>query len=125
MSLIEMMILGFLSERSMCGYELRKKMEQLQGYARKFSDGTVYPGDQSTRRGRLDLRAIRNTRRTPAPRGSPCLRQGRGKLIRRNYATPKASTSLISPDGRLYSLSSASCRIKRTVMQYCAAATIC
>ena len=28
MSLIEMMILGFLSERSMCGYELRKKMEQ-------------------------------------------------------------------------------------------------
>ena len=27
----------------MCGYELRKKMEQLQGYARKFSDGTVYP----------------------------------------------------------------------------------
>ena len=43
MSLIEMMILGFLSERSMCGYELRKKMEQLQGYARKFSDGTVYP----------------------------------------------------------------------------------
>lgn len=36
MSLIEMMILGFLSERSMCGYELRKKMEQLQGYARKL-----------------------------------------------------------------------------------------
>ncbi|OXN00872.1 PadR family transcriptional regulator [Bifidobacterium vansinderenii] len=43
MSLIEMMILGFLSEKSMCGYELRKKMEQLQGYARKFSDGAIYP----------------------------------------------------------------------------------
>ena len=43
MSLIEMMILGFLSERSMCGYELRKKMEQLRGYARKFSDGAIYP----------------------------------------------------------------------------------
>ncbi|MCH9276339.1 PadR family transcriptional regulator [Bifidobacterium amazonense] len=43
MSLIEMMILGFLSERSMCGYELRKKMEQLQGYARRFSDGAIYP----------------------------------------------------------------------------------
>lgn len=43
MSLIEMMILGFLSERSMCGYELRKKMEQLQGYTRKFSDGAIYP----------------------------------------------------------------------------------
>ena len=37
------MILGFLSEKPMCGYELRKKMEQLQGYARTFSDGAVYP----------------------------------------------------------------------------------
>jgi len=43
MSLIEMMILGFLSEKTMCGYELRKKMEQLQGDMRKFSDGAVYP----------------------------------------------------------------------------------
>ncbi|KAB8287024.1 PadR family transcriptional regulator [Bifidobacterium ramosum] len=43
MSVIETMILGFLAERSMCGYELRKKMEQLQGYARKFSDGAIYP----------------------------------------------------------------------------------
>ena len=38
-----MMILGFLSEKPMCGYELRKKMEQLQGFARKFSDGAIYP----------------------------------------------------------------------------------
>lgn len=37
------MILGFLSEKPMCGYELRKKMEQLQGYARAFSDGAIYP----------------------------------------------------------------------------------
>ncbi|MBT1161161.1 MULTISPECIES: PadR family transcriptional regulator [Bifidobacterium] len=43
MSVIETMILGFLSERSMCGYELRKKMEQLQGSSRKFSDGAIYP----------------------------------------------------------------------------------
>ncbi|MBW3088440.1 PadR family transcriptional regulator [Bifidobacterium sp. 82T24] len=43
MSVIEMMILGFLSERCMCGYELRKKMEQLQGDSRKFSDGAIYP----------------------------------------------------------------------------------
>lgn len=43
MSLIEMMILGFLSEKTMCGYELRKKMEQLQGDMRKFSDGAIYP----------------------------------------------------------------------------------
>jgi DNA-binding PadR family transcriptional regulator len=43
MSMIEMMILGFLSEQPMCGYTLRKKMEQLQGYARTFSDGAIYP----------------------------------------------------------------------------------
>ncbi|KFI97570.1 diguanylate cyclase, missing stop codon [Bifidobacterium stellenboschense] len=43
MSLIEMMILGFLSEKTMCGYELRKKMEQLQGDMRRFSDGAIYP----------------------------------------------------------------------------------
>lgn len=43
MSVIEMMILGFLSEKTMCGYELRKKMEQLQGDMRRFSDGAIYP----------------------------------------------------------------------------------
>ncbi|MCI1832797.1 MAG: PadR family transcriptional regulator [Bifidobacterium sp.] len=43
MSMIEMMILGFLSQKPMCGYELRKRMEQLQGYARTFSDGAIYP----------------------------------------------------------------------------------
>ena len=46
MSLIEMMILGFLSERSMCGYELRKKMEQLQGYAREIQRRRDLSGDQ-------------------------------------------------------------------------------
>ncbi|RBP98601.1 PadR family transcriptional regulator [Bifidobacterium aemilianum] len=46
MSLIEMMMLGFLSEKSLCGYELRKKMEQLQGYTRTFSDGAIYPAAQ-------------------------------------------------------------------------------
>lgn len=41
-----MMILGFLTENPMCGYELRKHMEQLQGYARTFSDGAIYPAAQ-------------------------------------------------------------------------------
>lgn len=37
------MILGFLAEQPMCGYTLRKKMEQLQGSTRTFSDGAIYP----------------------------------------------------------------------------------
>lgn len=43
MSIIELMILGFLAEKPMCGYTLRKKMEQLQGSTRTFSDGAIYP----------------------------------------------------------------------------------
>ena len=44
MSLIEMMILGFLSERSMCGDKLRKKnWSSCRGTRRKFSDGAIYP----------------------------------------------------------------------------------
>ncbi|OZG65972.1 PadR family transcriptional regulator [Bifidobacterium eulemuris] len=41
--MIELMILGFLADGPLCGYELRKKMERLQGYARNISDGTIYP----------------------------------------------------------------------------------
>ncbi|WP_205325076.1 PadR family transcriptional regulator [Glycomyces sp. YM15] len=41
--MIELMILGFLAEGPLHGYELRRRMAQLHGYARTFSDGTVYP----------------------------------------------------------------------------------
>ena len=37
------MILGFLAEGPLHGYELRRHMEQLHGYARTISDGTLYP----------------------------------------------------------------------------------
>jgi DNA-binding PadR family transcriptional regulator len=37
------MILGFLAEGPLHGYELRRRMTQLHGYARSFSDGTIYP----------------------------------------------------------------------------------
>lgn len=37
------MILGFLAEGPRHGYELRRKMAQLHGYARTISDGTIYP----------------------------------------------------------------------------------
>lgn len=42
MNIVEIMTLGFLSEEPLCGYRLRKKMEQLQGYSRAFSDGTLH-----------------------------------------------------------------------------------
>ncbi|SDB94979.1 Transcriptional regulator PadR-like family protein [Raineyella antarctica] len=38
-----MMILGFLAEQALHGYELRRRMEQLFGHARPISYGTVYP----------------------------------------------------------------------------------
>jgi len=37
------MILGFLAEGPQHGYELRRRMSQLHGYAQPISDGTVYP----------------------------------------------------------------------------------
>jgi DNA-binding PadR family transcriptional regulator len=40
---IELMILGFLADGPLHGYELRRRMEQLHGYARTISDGTLYP----------------------------------------------------------------------------------
>ncbi|PWG59900.1 PadR family transcriptional regulator [Bifidobacterium catulorum] len=42
MNVVEIMTLGFLSEGPLCGYRLRKKMTQLYGYARAFSDGTLH-----------------------------------------------------------------------------------
>ncbi|WP_394287504.1 PadR family transcriptional regulator [Corynebacterium variabile] len=41
--MIELMILGFLAEGPLHGYELRRRMERLHGHARRISDGTVYP----------------------------------------------------------------------------------
>lgn len=41
--MIQTMILAFLAEGPLHGYELRRKMSQLHGYARPISDGTIYP----------------------------------------------------------------------------------
>jgi DNA-binding PadR family transcriptional regulator len=40
---IELMILGFLAEGALHGYELRRRMEELHGYTRPISYGTLYP----------------------------------------------------------------------------------
>jgi DNA-binding PadR family transcriptional regulator len=40
---IELLILGFLAEGPLHGYDLRRRMEELYGYARPVSFGTLYP----------------------------------------------------------------------------------
>jgi DNA-binding PadR family transcriptional regulator len=41
---IELMLLGFLAaDGPLHGYELRKRMSRLHGWARSISDGTIYP----------------------------------------------------------------------------------
>lgn len=41
--MIELMMLGFLSERPHHGYDLRQRMNALHGYARTVSEGALYP----------------------------------------------------------------------------------
>lgn len=41
--MIELMMLGFLSERPHHGYDLRQRMKALHGYARTVSEGALYP----------------------------------------------------------------------------------
>ncbi len=41
--MFEFLILGFLSEAPMHGYELKLRLNALAGYYRKTSDGTLYP----------------------------------------------------------------------------------
>ncbi|OZE95465.1 PadR family transcriptional regulator [Rhodococcoides fascians] len=41
--MLELTILGFLSEGPLHGYELKRRVIQLTGYARPVSDGTLYP----------------------------------------------------------------------------------
>ncbi|WP_218131515.1 PadR family transcriptional regulator [Nocardioides sp. YR527] len=43
MSIVDVMVLGFLAEGRQHGYELRRKIEQLHGHTRRISDGTLYP----------------------------------------------------------------------------------
>jgi len=41
--MLELAILGFLAEGPLHGYELRRRLAQLSGYARPVSDGSLYP----------------------------------------------------------------------------------
>lgn len=41
--MLELMILGFLADGPLHGYELRRRIAQLHGHARSVSDGALYP----------------------------------------------------------------------------------
>ena len=41
--MLEFVILGFLFEGRLHGYELRKRLAALTGHVRPLSDGTLYP----------------------------------------------------------------------------------
>lgn len=77
------MILGFLAEGPLHGYELRRKMSQLHGHARNFSDGTVYPAiDRLVSAGALEREF--GPGRAAAGRGTLRLTEtGRARLLQR------------------------------------------
>ncbi|PBC36127.1 PadR family transcriptional regulator [Rhodococcus sp. ACPA4] len=54
--MLELTILGFLSEGALHGYELKRRVIQLTGYARPVSDGTLYPAIKRMERDGLLIR---------------------------------------------------------------------
>lgn len=58
--MLELAILGFLSEGPLHGYELKRRVAQLTGYARPVSDGTLYPAIK-----RLDRSGLLERRSEP------------------------------------------------------------
>jgi DNA-binding PadR family transcriptional regulator len=58
--MLELAILGFLAEGPLHGYELRRRVAHLSGFARPVSDGSLYPAlDRMVRKGWLERRAER------------------------------------------------------------------
>jgi DNA-binding PadR family transcriptional regulator len=56
--MLELAILGFLAEGPLHGYELRRRVAQLSGWARPVSDGSLYPAiNRLVKAGLLDRRA--------------------------------------------------------------------
>jgi DNA-binding PadR family transcriptional regulator len=82
-TVIELMILGFLAEGPLHGYELRRRMEQLHGYARTISDGTLYPAIARLTKGGLVTRE-KESGRAGAPRQTLRLTEaGRTRMFER------------------------------------------
>ena len=81
--MIETMILGFLAEGPQHGYELRRKMTLLSGYARPISDGTIYPAiKRLTKAGSITARIEPGARAVPK-RTLELTDSGRERLVNR------------------------------------------
>jgi DNA-binding PadR family transcriptional regulator len=59
---LELMILGFLAEGPLHGYELRRKMNELYGFAREISDGSLYPAIQRLTKAGAVIRRVEKGR---------------------------------------------------------------
>lgn len=80
MSVVELMILGFLSEEPAHGYKLRKQMAQLSGYARIISDGTLYPAIKRLVQAGLIKREPKEPTSTDARQTLAITQAGRARL---------------------------------------------
>jgi len=65
-TVLELVILGFLADGPLHGYELRKRVAALSGYARRVSDGSLYPAiSRLTKAGLLDRRSAEGAAAAP------------------------------------------------------------
>lgn len=79
--MLEFVILGFLFEGRLHGYELRKRLAALTGHVRPLSDGTLYPAIKRLVDGELVVKNLEAG--TAAPRHMLELTEaGRAKLLR-------------------------------------------
>ncbi|MEV5986920.1 PadR family transcriptional regulator [Streptomyces sp. NPDC052051] len=81
--MLELAILGFLAERPLHGYELRRRIAALSGHARPVSDGSLYPAiNRLLKAGMVEQHAESGT--SAARRNVLSLTEdGRGELHRR------------------------------------------
>ncbi len=81
--MLELAILGFLTEGPLHGYELRRRVARLSGYARPVSEGSLYPAiNRMVRDGWVDRHAAAGTRAAPR-QVLHVTEAGRSELLRR------------------------------------------
>ncbi|MCK7622292.1 PadR family transcriptional regulator [Streptomyces sp. RS10V-4] len=81
--MVELAILGFLGERPLHGYELKRRVAHLTGHVRPIADGTLYPAIK-----RLEKAGWLSRRTEPGSRAAPrhvlsLTEAGRDELRRR------------------------------------------
>ncbi|KAA2252607.1 PadR family transcriptional regulator [Solihabitans fulvus] len=99
--MLELAILGFLFDRSLHGYDLRKRIAALTGHVRPIADGTLYPAIK-----RLEQAGLLSRETQPGPTAAPrhmltLTEAGRAEL-RRRLAEPHELD--ISDENRWFTL---------------------